>query len=846
MTGVMLNGKTELRVCNAPDKLDKSGYGKLGKVQLKGAASLERGADGTLTLAKEQQSICVVPSNLRFEGGNEFTPAELADQALLQGTVVSASDGQPSKIPDMNRGVRIVFVANADTELAEFLRAQRANAVPVWQNFLGAYPSSSHAAEARTSLAGLFEDSADKFFTQYQKGTGSDRWANLKQAQQFAEQANRVVENFAPARKSLGQIVTELDNYSASVRADLAAYRKAMQEQTAGHAYLAAGKRLCEQILDVDANYKPGIELQGDLVKEQSALDSALGKAEGLLANNRPDEALLELRAYRYAAADLPRVEAIVTAVYVFHFNRGKEAGAQAGWDKAVVEFRKALETRADSDEARAALKDAEIQLTNASNRAAANRAAEESKTYAEQKHYIEAYEVLATLPDPQRALVSDEIEALKANYVPAAVQRAQSLQEVHVPIRGRADEDYARQAYHLLARASLIVEEPSIRLKRDLLGDKISTYYAAQAKRYLEKPMASGVALGWSYLSEAQLYEPTLETVKDAMTRYEPAYKVRANLSIEVVIRDQTSRRENAGFAEQLTDAIDTDLENSGLPVRVVRPVAGAGPMVEPLFRLEGEINEYRKVRNPSLETVQSKYRAAVLPVKNEAWLKAQREYENAQQDVETAQHALNDALGRKKKKEITAAQAALADAQKKLGDLRTKLDATDQTRAQEVLEPYNYTKTTIDLSGVINVAFRVLDLNGTLIENTTPVKQESHKVYVVLDNVKPEDTEGVKGQSAPPDEGAFMTDLEIQARDALSKSIHERVQRLPGKILEKARKFAQQNDGDAAGEWYVIYLNATPETPSPERGEAIKFLRDRFNVSEPARQLPSIVLAQ
>jgi hypothetical protein len=36
-----------------------------------------------------------------------------------------------------------------------------------------------------------------------------------------------------------------------------------------------------------------------------------------------------------------------------------------------------------------------------------------------------------------------------------------------------------------------------------------------------------------------------------------------------------------------------------------------------------------------------------------------------------------------------------------------------------------------------------------------------------------------------------------------------------------------------DGAGEEYVLYLNATPDGPSPERAEAAKFLRDQFNLT-------------
>src|SRR5205807_2434947 len=173
----------------------------------------------------------------------------------------------------------------------------------------------------------------------------------------------------------------------------------------------------------------------------------------------------------------------------------------------------------------------------------------------------FEADEVLVHLPDTQRSMVTGEMDALKANYSTAAVQRAQKLQQVHLPIQGRTDEDAVREAYGLLSRAGGLGDDPLVRLKLDILSDKISAYYMDQAKRYLEKPLASGVGLGWLYLGEAQHYKPNLETVKDEMTRYAPVYQLRAKLSIGVVFRDQSSRRENAGFADQLADAIATSL---------------------------------------------------------------------------------------------------------------------------------------------------------------------------------------------------------------------------------------------------------------------------------------------
>src|SRR5215813_2157112 len=197
------------------------------------------------------------------------------------------------------------------------------------------------------------------------------------------------------------------------------------------------------------------------------------------------------------------------------------------------------------------------MQLVDTGERAAADSAIEQSKSYAEEKQYSEAYEILADLIEPQHTLVADQLEALKADYVTAASERAQSLQDVHLPIRGRADEDAVRRAYDLLARAGQLSDDQAIKLKRDLLSDKISDYYIEQAKRFLEKPVASGVGLGWFYLAEAERYKQNLEVVKDERTRYEAAYQLRAKLSMGVIFRDQTSRRQSVGFADQLGDAV-------------------------------------------------------------------------------------------------------------------------------------------------------------------------------------------------------------------------------------------------------------------------------------------------
>jgi hypothetical protein len=310
-------------------------------------------------------------------------------------------------------------------------------------------------------------------------------------------------------------------------------------------------------------------------------------------------------------------------------------------------------------------------------------------------------------------------------------------------------------------------------------------------------------------------------------MARYQLAYQLRGRLSMGVVVRDQTSRPVSLGFADQLGDAIASGLETSSLAVKVVRHYVEDPAAVQPGFVLVGEILEHRTVKNTNLETLPSKYRAGTHEVKNEAWVSASQAHTTVQQELVEAQRALVDAQQHHKKDVPTATDTVTA-AQKKVEELRKQLDALNPTRPDAILEPYNYTKKTIDITAVIELAFRMTDQSGNVIEATTPIKRENHKTYVVLENVKPEDTEGIKQQNTAPDEVQFMTDLELQARDLLVKAIQEKTLHLPDKTLELARQRARQQDGDGAADQYIIFLNSS----STERAEAAAFLRDHFNV--------------
>ena len=839
ITDATLNGKVEVRLCEGVSKLDKNGYNGLPRTTLVGAKSLQRGADGVLTLTVNDKALCVVPSNLKFDRRVEITPAEAAEQAVIQGIPIAASPPD-SLIPALKPGVQLVFIAAPDLELADFLRARRASTVKDWQDFLVRYSSSTRLTAAHSAMAGLHQQAAEAALAQYQKagGAGKQDLAVLRQACMEAQAANQVSPGYKPAFQLMDSVSRELDNLLASDAVRLQAYRKALQEHTSGYSQLAAATVHVERLFEVRPDYAPSLNLRREITAEESKLETTVANAESLTAAARYDQAVSTLGPYSSFASEIPRVDAVFSAAFKYHLNNGQRLADQQDWERAVPEFRKAVAIRPDSKEAEAALNNAATQLSAQRDQQAANLALLQSNDYARKNQFVEAYNVLADLPDKQRALVTSQLSALSRNYVSAATRRAQNLQEAHIPIKSRADEDAVLEAYVLWDRASSLSGDPAITVKRDFLSSKISAYYVDLANRYLQKPAGSGAAVGWLYLKQARRYGITnLDSLKDQMARYEPLYQRRAHLSLGIVLRDQTSRRDGPGFADQLADAIANGMDSSAVLVEVVRKPSEVEDALQPNFTLLGEVLEDRVVKNASLEAPQSKYRASTQEIRNPVWLQTESDYAAAQQQLASAQSALADAQAQHKKKEVVAAaNDAVQEAQKHADELKHTLETTDQNRVETVLEPYHYTKKTIALSASVVLAFRFSDRTGNVIGQPGDVRKDNRKSTVVVQDVKPEDTEGITNQGVEPDETQFLTDLEIDARNAMVKAVREKAAELLGGVLQEARALVQRGDVDGAAEQYLLYLNSTPESVSAERDEAARFLHDRFNLAVPA----------
>jgi hypothetical protein len=300
------------------------------------------------------------------------------------------------------------------------------------------------------------------------------------------------------------------------------------------------------------------------------------------------------------------------------------------------------------------------------------------------------------------------------------------------------------------------------------------------------------------------------------------------------VVFRDQTSRRDSAGFADQLADAIATGLETSGLPVRVIRP--GDTPQLEPNFQLIGDVLDHHRTEVPTSVPKDSTYRAGEQDVPNEAWNQANRDYEAANLTLQSDQAALQGVVGKGKKKDIEDATDKVTIDQKRVREAHAKLDSIPKTLPADIIKPYTYTEKTIDLSAGVQLQYRINDSLGNSVEASHPVSKQNSQKFTTLENVKPEDTSGVKASGTVPDDLQFLTDVENGVRDDLTKAVRGSVSGLPAKVYAQAQKQVQDGDNDGAAESYILFLNSTPAGDSPERQTAQKFLATQYNIQPAA----------
>ena len=831
ISGFTLNAKNEVHLCTGLQTINKNSYGKLPKITLGPGMSLERAKDGMLLLSRGGAPECVVPAGLKLEKAEGATPSELADQTDLQGQIVSKSISSTTTIPRIVPGVKIVLVAALDTELAEFLLAQSSATIPAWKAYLGKYPAGPHSGEAKAALAVLYVQDGQTALAAYEASLkdGQPNYGKLLAAKSSLDAAMAIAPGNQGTENLAKGINGETRNLNSKGMSALALYREALANQVAGYSHLVAAEAISQQTLGLDPRSAETASLSQACIQERTNLDHHLVDFANKLSARRPDEAYEAIKPLRPFAPEYPKVQDSLHTLYSYYVEQGKNDGAKSDPQGEVDQFQKAADVEATPEIAEM-LRTARQQLQETTDKAAITNASTMSAAAEDDKDYVKAYEVLADLTASQQKVVAERLDALKDRYIQAASQRAKDLERINTPIKGVANEVQIQRAYDLLNRCHTLTNDPAIEDRMAILGGRLSEYYLAQAKHYLDRPNGTGANVGWAYLDEALKYNPAdAGVIRDEMTLATPAHQLRSRLSLGVTFRDRTSRREAVDFAPQLTDSLAAGLESSGLNIKVVRPHEET--KVQPNFFLVGDVQQHTVSNFVEQGAKTSKYRSGEQDQINEDWNAVDREYESANLALQTDQRALEGAEVRGKKGQINDAKRQAEEAQKKVEAVRVKLDALPKFRHVVIERPYTYTEKVNHLKATVELGFVIQDSSEAVIIPTVPILETQEKPFTVLENVKPDDTMGVRAEGEVPSEPQFLERVENAARDRLLTESKAKVTSLPPLILQTADRKAGEADNDGAAELYMLYLNSTPGPDTPERRRAQKFLLENYN---------------
>lgn len=839
---LILNGKNEVSLCAGASGIDKSAYHKLAKVSLAPGMSLERGAKGVLMLSRgSDPAVCVVPGNLKFDKGGSYSAAELADMATVEGRVLPGSDPPTMQMAPLKAGVKLVFVAGPDQEMAEYLRAERAGDIRGWKGYLATYGTGPHSSAAKKSEATLLLQVASTDWQAYGSSSGDDRdYAKLKESRQMVDEAKTLVSDDGAVSELNQKIHGEVVTLSSQSKAKLDLYQQALKQGAAGYVNLVSAEKLADGAYSVEPSTPEAISVETESKLLRATFDKILHDAETQIAEHHADDAAQKIAPVRAFAPENPAVSSDLRAISDLYVAHAKKLEETPDWPGAVRELEKATAVVSSPDN-QALLASAQQQAQVAANQTAVAAAMQKSQASESGGDLIAAYEVLDDLPPDQRPSVTERLDTLKDQYVQAAEQSAKSLQKAHEPINGIVDEVGIQTAYGYLQRCYGLTNDPSLRDRILILGDELSAYYLQQGKKYAEKPDGTGVNVGWTYLAEALQYkaQSSAGAVHDEMTIARPAYLLKSRLSVRVSFRDQTSRRDAVDFGNQLTDALANGLESSGLVVKVIRPLDTT--QVQPNFQMVGDVLKHELGKSQEVVPKESEYRAGEQEIPNDAWNQANREYERANNDLQSARSALEGAQAHGKKNEIKDINKSILDDEKKVEELHAKLDMIPKTKAQDVIRPYTYTQVIYHLKIAVELQFRILDSSGNEVVERIPISRETPRDYSILQNVNPEDTKGVRTEGVVPNENEYVEEAENKARDELIERAKQKVAGLPGLVLSRADRKAADGDNDGAAELYILYLGSTPVANTPERLRARKFLADQYNFRDIGKDAPS-----
>lgn len=830
ITNFILNGRNEVYLCGDAKRLDKAQYRKLAKVNLTAGMSLERNEQGVLVLSNAPQSGCVVPGNLKLEKSDGFTPAELAEKALVLGTPLPGSDPAVTQLPPLKNGVLLVFVPAPDRDLANYLRAQRQNDIQGWKRYLAADQGGAHIPQARNALSSLYRQQGATELQRWQqsKSQGVLDFAKLKSAKEAADLAHAQVPDDAAVAGLSGGIASEIQAVCNQAQAKLDLYEQALKQRTEGYQNLLEAERLADGAYAVESSAPEAAAAEQRVKAARASFDSALRDTDMQIAAGRPDAAARIATPFEAFATENARLSSDLKQIAALFVARAQKSEAANNWAQAVVDLEKAqglaaspsLKAEIDTDQAKAVA---------AANQAAAQSALRRSQDL-QDTDVISAYEVLDDLPPAQHALVTNQLSSLEDPYIKAAEARAKMLRQAHEPINGIGDEQGIQQALEMSQRCYAITNDPDLKDQIEVLRSDLATYYLAQGTKYANKPDASGANVAWIFLNEAWDYKSDSNSgeISDERERVRQAWHVKSSLSIGVEFRDSTSRRDSVSFADQLKDALTSGLDDLGQNVIVT----SANATLRPNFQLRGDVMEHELNKRSEVIAKQSKYQAGTQQVHNQEYANLNRQYEEARDQVVADRGQLQEARTGQKKKLIEAADKQLTRDSQTEKELLEKLTAVPEWKLVNIEQPYTYREIINHVQPSVRLQFRILDSAGTEVVPQVTVSKDSPAEYTQLDGVQATDTQGVHPKTGMvPQDSDFFLAAENGIRDLLVEKVRAQIASLPQIVLQRAEQHVADGDFDGAAERYILYLKSTPDKDTPERARAKQFLLVHYN---------------
>ena len=443
ISGFALNGKNEVHLCAGAPTISKGNYSKLPKIELAAGWTLERKKDGVLLLSRGGAPECIVPGNLKLEKAEGETPAELAERAELSGQVVSKSVSPTSvstteSIPRLAPGVKIVLVDKLNTELAEFLLAQRGGTIASWQAYLGKYPSDPHG-EAKAALSNLYVQNGQTALTAYRASLKDPQpdYDKLQKAKLALDYAMARAPSSAATDALTQGIQQEAKALNSKGLAEIALYRTALANQSSGYSHLLAAETLSRTTLSLDPVSPETKSLSEACTRERTFLDDHFVKFRNNLTTNHPDEAYGAIKPLRSFAQEDPEVQTDLHNLYTYHVQLGRKDAEKSDLEGEVSEFKKAAAVEL-TPEIGPMIEAAEEEAKKSSDSTAVNMALTLSQGAEDDKDYFKAYEVLSALTPDQRktARVAERLDALKGRYVSEAQKHAADLQHTYTSIK--------------------------------------------------------------------------------------------------------------------------------------------------------------------------------------------------------------------------------------------------------------------------------------------------------------------------------------------------------------------------------------------------------------------------